>query len=99
MSEGDRDRAAQVLGGRVGDHDGHNSRVHLQGGLHPISIESRELFEGLIRGGGQVLVAQQRNKSEAWLRKKSEIPLRLIQKEKRGGRGGKGEEEERSLPG
>lgn len=94
MSEGDVDGAAQVLGGRVGDHDGHNSRVHLQVGLHPVFVESRELFEGLVRGGGQVLVAQQRSKSEAWLRK-SEIPSRLIQKEKRGGRAGK----ERSLPG
>lgn len=90
MCEGDRDRTAQVLGGRVGDHDGHNSRVQLQGGLHSVSIESRELFGGLVNGGGQVLVAQQRSKSEAWLRK-SEIPMRPIQKEKRGGRG-RGEE-------
>lgn len=94
MSEGDLDGAAQVLGGRVGDHDGHKSRVHLQGGLHPVFGESRQLFEGLVKGGGQVLVAQQRSKSEAWLRK-SEIPLHLIPKEKRGGRGGR----QRSLPG
>lgn len=92
MSEGDCDRAAQILGGRVGDHDGHNSRVHLQGGLHPISIRSHELFEELVKGGAQVLVAQQRSKSEAWLRK-SEISSRLIQKEE------EAEEEERSLPG
>lgn len=89
MSEGDRDRAAQVLGGRVGDHDGHNSRVHLQGGLHRVSIESRELFVGLVKGGGQGLVAQQRSKSKALLRK-SEIPSCLTPKEKRGGRGGGG---------
>lgn len=64
MSEGDVDGAAQVLSGWVGDHNRHNSRGDLKGGIHTIFFMSRELVKGPVNRYLKVIVAQQRSQSK-----------------------------------
>lgn len=64
MSEGDVDRAAQVLSGWVGDHNRHNSRGDLKGGVQTIFFMSCELLEGPVKGDLKVLVTQQCSQSK-----------------------------------
>lgn len=68
MSEGDADIAAQVLSGRVGDHNRHNSRGDLKGGMHSISFMSRDLIKGPVNRYLKVPVAQQcsQSKTRVW---------------------------------
>lgn len=64
MSEGDVDGGAQVLSGRVRDHNGHNFRGDLKGGFHTILFMSCELIKGPVNRYLKVLVAQQRSQSK-----------------------------------
>lgn len=70
MSEGDADIAAQVLSGWVGDHNRHNSRGDLKGGMHSISFMSRDLIKGPVNRYLKVPVAQQCSQSKTWKRQK-----------------------------
>lgn len=64
MSEGDVDGAAQVLSRWVGDHNRHNSRGDMEGGIHAIFFMSCELLKGPVNSNLKVLIAQQRSQSK-----------------------------------
>lgn len=64
MSEGDVDVAAQALSGWVGDHNRHNFRGDLKGGIHVIFFMSCEPLKGPINRALKVLVAQQCSQSK-----------------------------------
>lgn len=53
------DRVAQVLSGRVGDHNRHHSREHLENAVLAVVVASPELLEGALQGNVEVVVAQQ----------------------------------------
>ncbi len=69
MFEGDVDAAAQVLSGRIGNHDRYDSRGDLKGGFHSILFISCELLKGPVYRGLKVLVAQQCSQSVTCKRK------------------------------
>lgn len=64
MSEGDDNRAAQVPGGRVGDHDRYNSGDHLKNAVLAVVVARPQLLEGAVKGNVEVCVAQQRSQSK-----------------------------------
>ena len=67
MSECDVHRAAQVLSGRVGDHNRHNFRGDLEGGgSFAIFFMSFELLKGVVNKFLKVLVGQQCSQSKAY---------------------------------
>lgn len=59
MSEGDVDRAAQLLSRRIWDHHRHNFREDLEGGVRSIFFSSFDHLERPVHRAFKVFVAQQ----------------------------------------